>query len=70
MPVIKRLPKKDPRMDLLASALHENLVLFRCRGRQGPRERPQRFDETDPGYIFTSLAHIDWPARGSACGSS
>ena len=43
-------------MELFASALHEDSVLLRCRGRHGPRKSPQWFDETDPGYIFTSLA--------------
>jgi hypothetical protein len=42
-------------MELFASALHEDSVLLRCRGRHGPRKSPQWFDETDPGYIFTSL---------------
>jgi hypothetical protein len=42
-------------MELFASALHEDSVLLRCRGRHGPRESPRWFDETDHGYIFTSL---------------
>jgi len=42
-------------MELFVSALHEDSVLLRYRGRHGPRESPQWFDETDPGYIFKSL---------------
>jgi hypothetical protein len=42
-------------MELFASALHEDSVLLRCRGRHGPRETPQWFDKADHGYIFTSL---------------
>jgi hypothetical protein len=42
-------------MELFASALHEDSVLLRCRGRHGPRESPRWFDETDHGYILTLL---------------
>jgi hypothetical protein len=42
-------------MEMFASTPLEDLVLLRCPGRHGPRESPQWFDETDHGYIFTSL---------------
>lgn len=60
---------KDPRMELSAYDLHEDAALVLCRGRHGTCKSPRCLDETDHGYILTSVGRRVAPAAGRAIGS-
>jgi hypothetical protein len=60
---------RDPRMELLAYALHEGAALILYRGRHGTRKSPRCLDERDHTSILTSVGRRVAPAPGRAIGS-
>jgi hypothetical protein len=57
---------KDPRMELLANALHEDAALMFCQGRHGTRQSPRYLDRRNLNYIYilTSVGRRVAPASG------
>jgi hypothetical protein len=59
---------KDPRMELLAYALHQDAALVLSLGRHGTRKSPRCLDERDHGYVVASVGRHVAPAPGRAIG--